>query len=88
MAYSFFVSMLCEELTGAGLEGMDAFVVMDTIHATLRVLRRPLTQKNEFFALACETLWTICKAALGSQSHVKVGNWTVLSGQHWGARVR
>ena len=27
-------------------------------------------------------------AALGSQSHVKVGNWTVLSGQHWGARAR
>eukprot|EP00731_Ephydatia_muelleri_P031937 Em0023g444a len=71
VAYSFFVSMLCEELTGAGLEGMDAFVVMDTIHTMLRVLRRPLTQKNEFFALACETLWTICKAALGSQSHVK-----------------
>ena len=76
VAYSLFVSMLCEELTGAGLEGMDAFVIMDTIHTMLRVLRKPLArnedaERNEFFALACETLWTICKAALCTQSHVK-----------------
>ena len=78
VAYSCFVSMLCEELVEAGLEGMEAFVVMDTVHTLLRVLRKPVAKcrdtdtLDEFFALVCETLWTVCKAVLETKSHVKV----------------
>ena len=69
---------------GAGLEGMDAFVVMDTIHTILRVLRKGKdAEVNEFFALACETLWTVCKTVVDTQAHVKVGGSQVM----WCARA-
>ena len=68
LAYCLFVRLSCKELRD-GQEGIQAHVVIDTIHTVVRILTKPEGKEREgvlkdLFAPCCDLLLTICQATL------------------------
>ena len=68
LAYCLFVHLICKELRDSQ-EGIQAFVVMDTIHTVVRILTKPEGKEREevlkeLFAPCCDLLLTICQATV------------------------